>query len=143
MYKRILLAYDGSEAGQKALLDSQEVVQMNQGAELFLVAVMPQDSVFIGGEGAFYDPQLADLEKKKFEGVLAEGLQRLTGATKGELLVGHPVDAIATYAKKIGADLIVVGHKHQQSWAKRWWGGSVSKSLVEHSPCSVLVAITP
>ena len=146
MYKRILLAYDGSEAGQKALLDSQEVCQMNQGAQLFLVAVMPQDSVFIGGEGAFYDPQLADLEKKKFQGVLAEGLQRLSGTTQpanGELLVGHPVDAIATYAKKIGADLIVVGHKHQQSWAKRWWSGSVSKSLIEHSPCSVLVAITP
>jgi nucleotide-binding universal stress UspA family protein len=146
MYKRILLAYDGSEAGQKALLDSQEVCQMNQGAQLFLVAVMPQDSVFIGGEGAFYDPQLADLEKKKFQGVLAEGLQRLSGTTqpaKGELLVGHPVDAIATYAKKIEADLIVVGHKHQQSWAKRWWSGSVSKSLIEHSPCSVLVAITP
>lgn len=146
MYKRILLAYDGSEAGQKALLDSQEVCQMNQGAQLFLVAVMPQDSVFIGGEGAFYDPQLADLEKKKFQGVLAEGLQRLTGTAqpaKGELLVGHPVDAIATYAKKIEADLIVVGHKHQQSWAKRWWSGSVSKSLIEHSPCSVLVAITP
>ena len=146
MYKRILLAYDGSLAGQKALLDCQEVAQVHRGAEVFLVAVMPQDSVFIGGEGAFYDPQLADLEKKKFQGVLAEGLQRLAGTTqpeaRGELLVGHPVDAIATYAKKIEADLIVVGHKHQESWAKRWWSGSVSKSLIEHSPCSVLVAIT-
>ena len=144
MYKKILLAYDGSLAGQKALLDCQEVAQM-QGAETFLVAVMPQDSVFIGGEGAFYDPQLADLEKKKFQGVLAEGLQRLSGGAKpatGELLVGHPVDAIASYAKKIDADLIVVGHKHQQSWAKRWWSGSVSKTLIEHAPCSVLVVIT-
>ncbi|APV49186.1 universal stress protein [Betaproteobacteria bacterium GR16-43] len=144
MYKKILLAYDGSLAGQKALLDCQEVAQM-QGSETFLVAVMPQDSVFIGGEGAFYDPQLADLEKKKFQGVLAEGLQRLSGCAKpatGELLVGHPVDAIASYAKKIDADLIVVGHKHQQSWAKRWWSGSVSKTLIEHAPCSVLVVIT-
>ena len=146
MYKRILLAYDGSQAGQKALLDCKEVAQI-QGSELFLVAVMPQDSVFIGGEGAFYDPQLADLEKKKFQGVLAEGLERLSDAgskpASGELLVGHPVDAIATYAKKVAADLVVVGHKHQQSWAKRWWSGSVSKSLIEHSPCSVLVVITP
>ena len=28
-------------------------------------------------------------------------------------------------------------------WAKRWWSGSVSKSLIEHSPCNVLVVITP
>lgn len=144
MYKRILLAYDGSQAGQKALLDCQEVAQM-QGSELFLIAVMPQDSVFIGGEGAFYDPQLGEMEKKKFEGILADGLQRLADpkrSVKGEVVVGHPVDAIVDYAQRIDADLVVVGHKHLEGWAKRWWSGSVSKTLIEHSPCSVLVAIT-
>lgn len=144
MYKRILLAYDGSQAGQKALLDCQEVAQM-QGSELFLIAVMPQDSVFIGGEGAFYDPQLGEMEKKKFEGILADGLQRLADpkrSVKGEVVVGHPVDAIVDYAQRINADLIVVGHKHLEGWAKRWWSGSVSKTLIEHAPCSVLVVIT-
>jgi len=144
MYKRILLAYDGSQAGQQALLDCREVAQM-QGSELFLIAVMPQDPVFTGGEGAFYDPRLAEMDKKKYEGILAEGLSRLsdTGrAVKGEVVVGHPVDGIVDYAKRIQADLIVVGHKHLDGWAKRWWSGSVSKSLIEHSPCSVLVTIT-
>lgn len=144
MYKRILLAYDGSQAGQKALLDCREVAAM-QGAELFLIAVMPQDPVFTGGEGAFYDPRLAEADKKKYEGILQEGLGRLADpqrSVKGELVVGHPVDAIVEYAKKIQADLIVVGHKHLGGWAKRWWSGSVSKSLIEHSHCSVLVAIT-
>eukprot|EP01034_Spumella_vulgaris_P015789 gene15789-20173_t len=40
MYKRILLAYDGSDAGQKALLDCQDLAHWSQSA-LFLVAVMP------------------------------------------------------------------------------------------------------
>ena len=40
MYKRILLAYDGSDAGQKALLDCQDLANWSR-AELFLVAVMP------------------------------------------------------------------------------------------------------
>ena len=144
MYKRILLAYDGTQAGQKALLDCQEVANM-QGSELFLIAVMPPDSVFIGGEGAFYDPQMAERDKKKHEAVLAEGLERLTDPkrpVKGELVVGHPVDAIVDYARKIDAELIVVGHKHREGWAKRWWSGSVSKTLIEYSPCSVLVVIT-
>ena len=37
MYKRILLAYDGSEPGQKALLDASEIAEWG-GADVFLVA---------------------------------------------------------------------------------------------------------
>ena len=40
MHKRILLAYDGSEAGQKALLECGEIARWSH-AELYLVAVMP------------------------------------------------------------------------------------------------------
>ena len=144
MYKRILLAYDGSQAGQKALLDCREVAQM-QSAEVYLVAVMPQDPVFAGGEGTFYDPRIAEMDKQKYEAILADGVGRLSDPgrpAKGEVVVGHPVDAIVHYAKKIQADLIVVGHKHLEGWAKRWWSGSVSKTLIENSPCSVLVVIT-
>ena len=61
---------------------------------------------------------------------------------EGTVLVGDPVTEIARYAREIGADLIVVGHRHLDSWAQRWWRGSVSKALIEHAPCNVLVAIT-
>ena len=60
----------------------------------------------------------------------------------GEMLVGDAVQEITEYARKIDADLIVVGHKHLKGWAARWWRGSTSASLIEHSPCSVLVVIT-
>ena len=45
MYKRILLAYDGSEAGQKALLECRELAQWSQ-CEIELVAVMPSMMAF-------------------------------------------------------------------------------------------------
>ena len=144
MYKRILVAYDGSEAGQKALLDSQELAQWSN-AELHLVAVMPPASALIGGEGYVYDPRIEEEERREYKSILEEGLRRLTGtgrAAKGEVLVGDAVDEIARYATKISADLVVLGHKHLGSWAARWWRGSVSKALIEHSPCSVLVVIT-
>jgi nucleotide-binding universal stress UspA family protein len=144
MYKRILVAYDGSEAGQKALLDSQELAQWAN-SELHLVAVMPPASALIGGEGYVYDPRIEEEERREYKNILEEGLRRLsdTGrAVSGEVLVGDAVDEIARYATKIGADLIVVGHKHLGSWAARWWRGSVSKALIEHAPCSVLVVIT-
>jgi nucleotide-binding universal stress UspA family protein len=145
MYKRILLAYDGSDAGQKALLDSRELAHWSQ-SELVLIAVMPSAMSFVGLEGGVYDMELEEREKKKHQAVLEDGLRRLSEggyAARGDVLVGEAVDEITKYAKKIGADLIVVGHKHLDSWAARWWRGSISGALIEHAPCSVLVAITP
>jgi nucleotide-binding universal stress UspA family protein len=144
MYKRILLAYDGSEAGQKALLDCDEIAQWSK-AQLHLVAVMPPPAALIGGEGFVYDTRGEEEERKRYEAVLAEGLRRLAQSghrAQGEVVMGDAVDEITRYARETDADLIVVGHKHLDSWAARWWRGSVSKTLIEHAPCSVLVAIT-
>ena len=144
MYKKILLAYDGSEAGQKALLDCGEIAQWSQ-AELHLVAVMPSAMSFVGLEGGVYDVELEEREKKKYRGVLEDGLRRLAegGFTaRGEVVTGEAIDEITKYARRIQSDLIVVGHKHLDSWAARWWRGSISGALIEHAPCSVLVVIT-
>jgi len=35
----------------------------------------------------------------------------------------------------------VVGHEHKNSWVQRWWHASISPSLIEEAPCSVLVSI--
>ena len=144
MYKRILLAYDGSETGQKALLDCSDIAQWSQ-SELFLVAVMPSPATFIGAEGGVYDAGSEERDREQYQGILDEGLRQLESAghpAKGEVLVGDAVDEIAKCAQRIEADLIVVGHKHLDGWAARWWRGSSSSTLIEHAHCSVLVAIT-
>jgi nucleotide-binding universal stress UspA family protein len=145
MYKRILLAYDGSQTGQKALLDCRDMANLAQ-AELFLIAVRPPATAFIGGEEAgIYDPEREKDEERQYQGIFDDGLKRLSELgrpAQGELVVGDAVDEITRYAKKIAADLVVVGHKHLEGWAARWWRGSVSKSLIAQSPCSVLVVIT-
>jgi nucleotide-binding universal stress UspA family protein len=144
MYKRILLAYDGSEPGQKALLDCDEIARLTQG-EIHLTAVMPPPTAMIGGEGFVYDVSRDEEDRKRYRAILDEGLKRLESSghkATGELLEGEAVDEIVRHAKKIGAELIVVGHRHLDSWTARWWRGSVSKVLIEHSPCSVLVVIT-
>ena len=144
MYRKILLAYDGSEAGQKALLDCDEIAQMHK-AEVFLVAVMPPAAALIGGEGFVYDARREEEDRRRYQDVLDDGVRRLADKghrTSGEVVVGEAVDEIVRYARRIDADLILVGHKHLDSWAARWWRGSLSKSLIEHAPCSVLVVIT-
>lgn len=145
MYKRILLAYDGSKSGQKALLDCHDLVQWSQ-ASLTLIAVMPLQMDLVAVEGGIYDTGILDQEKKKHQSILDEGLRQLADAgytASGEVLIGETVNEITKYARKIEADLIVVGHKHLDGWAARWWRGSVSGALIEHAPCSVLVAIIP
>jgi len=144
MYKRVLLAYDGSESGQKALLNCREIAQWSH-SELFLVAIMPPP-INVAVDGVFYDGGTgAESERQRYEEILAEGLQQLSGAghaATGEVLVGDSVEQISSYARKIGADLIVVGHRHLDSWAARWWRGSSTRALIEYAPCSVLVVIT-
>ena len=144
MYQRILLAYDGSETGQQALLECREVAQWSRAA-VSLVAVTPLYINMVGVEAGIYDSDLAAEEKEKYTGILNDGLQKLQAAgfqATGEVLLGETVDEIVRCARKIDADLIVVGHRHLDGWAARWWRGSVSKSLIEHAPCSVLVVIT-
>jgi nucleotide-binding universal stress UspA family protein len=146
MYQRILLAYDGSEAGQRALLDCQEIAQLNH-SELLLVAVMPLTTAYVGFEGGVYESSAEEREliKQKYHDILADGLRRLAESGRsatGEVVVGESVDAITQFARKIEADLIVVGHKHLEGWAARWWRGSMSRSLIEYAHCSVLVVIT-
>jgi nucleotide-binding universal stress UspA family protein len=144
MYKTIVLAYDGSEAGQQALLQSQELAQWSH-AVLWLVAVMPSPVNLAGYDGSIYIPEIAERDKQRFQTILDDGLKRMTDAgfqAQGELLTGDSVHAIAEFARKTAADLIVVGHKHLDSWAARWWRGSTSSALIEQAPCSVLCVIT-
>jgi nucleotide-binding universal stress UspA family protein len=142
MYKRLLLAYDGSESGQRALLDCQDIAQWSQ-SKVFLVAVMPLPATYIA-EGIFVDTAQEDQVRREFQGVLDEGLRRLAAAgfnASGEVLVGDTVKEITRYAREIEADLIVVGHKHHEGWAARWWRGATSPALIEHAHCSVLAVI--
>lgn len=144
MYKNIILAYDGSSLGQKALLETLELAQWSH-AKLWLVAVMPAVSGFPTIDGGMYSPELASQQTERYEHVLADGLHRLTGGgyeARGEILTGEIVHEITAFARRMEANLIVVGHKHLDSWAARWWAGSISGALIEHAPCSVLCVIT-
>ncbi|WP_411881692.1 universal stress protein [Polaromonas sp. YR568] len=144
MYKRILLAYDGSISGQKALLDCRDIAQWS-GASLTLIAVMPLQRQVVAAEGVIYEKSVIEEDRDKYRGILNDGLRRLLESgheAQGEVLYGETVDEIARYARQLEADLIVVGHRHLEGWAARWWRGSVSKSLIAQAPCSVLVVIT-
>lgn len=143
MYQNIVLAYDGSLASQEALLNCKELSQWHQ-SNVHLLAVVPYDLVAIGPESAYYSEEHNKVEHDRYVKVLNDGISQLskTGINaQGELRRGDPVDQIVQYATEISAELIILGHKHRDSWIERWWRGSISKALIEESPCSVLVVI--
>ncbi len=143
MYKNIVLAYDGSLASQEALINCKDLSQWQQ-AHVHLLAVVPYDLVSMGPETSYYKEEHNKIEHDRFVHVLNDGVSQLTQTgvkAVGELRKGDAVDQIVHYAQEISADLIILGHKHRDSWIERWWRGSISKALIEHSPCSVLVVI--
>ena len=141
MYKRIVLAYDGSDSGQNALLDCRDLAQWSH-AELALVAVMPTGIGLVAMEGGMFDTDMMDRERQIMQARLEDGLQRLqsTGSkVSGALLVGDTVEEITRYAKKMEADLIVVG-SHGHTGLTRLMLGSVATKVVAESTVPVLVA---
>jgi len=146
MYKRILLAYNGTHEGRTALFECTDVASFGT-AEMHLLAVAtPPPLMFVEGfEGIVADPGHVD-ESKRMEDVLAEGLAALNErgfAATGHLAKGEPVDEICRVAADLACDLIVVGHQQQHSFLGRWWRGSVSTNLLDHAPCSILIAMIP
>ncbi|HMN81271.1 MAG TPA: universal stress protein [Burkholderiaceae bacterium] len=146
MYKRILLAYDGSEEGRTALFECTDLARL-AGADLHLVAVIPPLSPMVFSDVVAPDmPDVLGVDTQRFEQILKEGVQMLNErglGTQGRLARGEPVHEICAAAKELKVELVVVGHKRARSWAQRWWRGSVGATLIDHSPCSVLVAMPP
>lgn len=141
-YHKILLAYNGSKDGDLALLECAELADFLQAeTHLLAVATMPP-SLFLT-EG-FVPEEMLEEEKKRTQAVLDDGINRLKGRgfnVVGHLAVGEPVEEICRLARDLRVNLIVVGHNQKTTFAARWWKGSVGATLLDHAPCSVLIAL--
>jgi nucleotide-binding universal stress UspA family protein len=140
MYTRVLLAYDGSIEGRRALREGAKLAQLCQ-AEVFLLAVVELPSVVTPDAGLAIP---ISNQTANYESTLAEGVERLKElgfSPTARLEAGDPGQTIADVAEEIGAQLVVVGHRPQGRLA-RWWFGSVGSYLVKRLHCSVLVGQT-
>lgn len=141
MYRRIVLAYDGSREGRAALREGA-LLARRLGAEIFLLAVVAESPGMRVAEGAHAGAIVYQLETYKT--ILDEavsGLRQLGISLQAKLAQGDPAQEIAAYARQVGADLVVVGHR-RQSLLQRWWSGSSGAYLSDHLNCSLLIART-
>jgi nucleotide-binding universal stress UspA family protein len=137
MYKKILLAYDGSEAAQLALAAGLNLAKIH-GAELWALAVQERRPRFGG-------PIDEVQEEKKFAsqqyGKLLEGVRRLAQEAGIELKIlmrlGLPAKIIIDVVKEGRFDLIILGHI---GLAGVWeLMGTTAEKVSRHAPCSVMI----
>ena len=144
MYRCIVLAYDSSREGARALREGARIAA-TCAAKTHLLAVMQLPAGVAIGEG-FDCGKLVQEAVAHARSVLDLGLTKLRDEYRveatGHLLCGDPVDRISALAAEVGADLIVVGHQ-KRGPLSRWWSTSVGASLIDSAPCSVLIALKP
>ena len=113
MYKKVLLAYDGSVEGRRALREGAKLAQLCQ-AEVFLLAVVEVSSIMTPEAGLTIP---IELQTEDYKAILNEGCDRLKAlgfTPNARLEVGDAGQKIAEVAEEIGAHLVVVGHRPHQ-----------------------------
>jgi nucleotide-binding universal stress UspA family protein len=139
MYKRILLAYDGSVEGRTALREGA-LLARQCGAQVFLLSVLVDTGTFLLADVAHAGASVQ--VEDAFRDVLNEGVARLRQLgfdPVAKMVRGEPAEEIGAYARQIEADLIVVGHRRQSAF-DRWWSGPRGAYLMDYTDCSLLVA---
>ncbi|HEY9085863.1 MAG TPA: universal stress protein [Candidatus Tyrphobacter sp.] len=140
MFKKILVALDGSACAQSAFTVAESLAKA-ESAKLVLCTVV--DPIEVAGEHAPAVPTDAALAQARAaaEKTLAEtaGQARAAGIeTETAALSGEPAYEIDRYARDIGADAVVMG-THGRSGLKRLFMGSVAEAVLRAAPCPVIV----
>ncbi len=145
MYKRILVATDGSALSKKAVASAIELAALS-GAELIAVKVSPRyPQSYFEGSLPLSASEISKIEKgwtevaqKVLDAVLksanAKGVQAKAVVVKSDIVS----DALIAAAKKHKADLIVMA-SHGRRGIKRLLLGSETQQVLTHANIPVLV----
>lgn len=143
--KRLLIAYDGSEASQKAIDMALQCSTTED--ELVLLTVIPAalveswftnmllptiDLSTVVSPGTFKEKAMENLGK------IAKQLEGKVSKVDVAVEAGDPADEILLVAKKYDSDIIFVGYKGYGKEG-RFLLGSVTDKVVRHASRSVLV----
>ena len=139
MFKKILLAYDGS-GGAKAALKVGIGLAKSLGAELQSISVEEELPHYAATMGEVQDAKervdeyFRVLTKEARDQAALAGVELQTAIRQG-----HEVEIIVNYAKEGGFDLLLAGyHGHSRIFERVM--GSTAQSIIRLSPCSVLLA---
>jgi nucleotide-binding universal stress UspA family protein len=142
MFKRILWATDGSEAGDVALPVVKEIAAENRG----VIVVFHSDQRLVGARAYGYpvhvdETDLKDRVRALVAELCEEGYQASAEIVTSNTMSGVAHD-IAEAAERDGADLVVVATRGHTTLGGLLLG-SVTQRLLHFAPCPVLVVPVP
>jgi nucleotide-binding universal stress UspA family protein len=130
--KRILIAYDGSEAAGRAFDQALDLAG-KYGAELDVLTVARPPEF-----GEEVETEAVIENSRHHAHQIQKPLKDKAPTARFEVAVGHPAVKITAWAEEHGIDMIVVGHRGKTLF-DRWLIGSVAKKVISYAPCSVYV----
>lgn len=138
VFKKILVANDGSKHGVQALTLALGLAQQNN-SELNMVCV---EEIPYLSESVDESREMAAIVARRIEGVFQRARARaeeyrLTLNT--HLLKGHPVRTIVKLAADLNVDLLIVGARGHSALYVRMIGSQADR-IMKLAPCPVLVA---
>lgn len=146
MYRRILVAVDGSETSNKAISAALEMASYSGGRSVVrLIHVLDEIAYFMGLDpyaGQSYS--VISVMREAGEKILADGLAivQSSGVQVDTVLVdhlgSHLAETVAAEAKAWDASLVVVG-THGRRGLGRMLLGSGAEQIIRLATCPVLV----
>jgi nucleotide-binding universal stress UspA family protein len=137
MFKRIVVANDGSDGGFRALALACDLAKRH-GATLHMISVEELPNIPASIDEVI---ETKSEENRKFHDVLARAhtlAKKKAVKLNAEVVAGHAVAAIVATVKARKADLLVVGFMGHSALYQRIIGGTADR-LVRLAPCPVLV----
>ena len=138
MFRKILVAHDGSEGAHKAFATALDVSARCE-AVLHMISVIEVHAHFASTMGEVIEER--DEENKLYAQVKHDATRMASERGvrfHSEIVAGHEVETIIRFAREGGYDLLVIGFMGHSKVFGRIWGGT-SQNLTRLSPCSVLV----
>jgi nucleotide-binding universal stress UspA family protein len=137
MYRRILIASDGSEGAGRALSAAIDLAKRHE-AELHMVCVEELPRFPTTMDEVIEETEAAN---DRFARVIEHG--RALAASRHvtlqtHVIAGHVVSSIVDFIERNGYDLLVVGFMGHSALYNRMIGSTTDR-LVELAPCAVLV----
>jgi nucleotide-binding universal stress UspA family protein len=138
MFKRILLAVDGSDHALHAAKMAGELARNMNAESLRIVVAFSHIPSYLG------EPNMQtaiDSRMKEADDILRVSLSavgKVPGEIHTELIEGSPAEAIIDVAETRHSDVIVMGSRGISTLAGLLLG-STSQKVVSHAPCPVLI----
>jgi nucleotide-binding universal stress UspA family protein len=143
MFERVLLCYDASDAGRKALKRGAELAIL-VGAEVFVLSVLSEAAsraaLMAGAVGTICVTDY-ELEHQRSLDESLNWLRARGVSARGRLVCGDTLEAIVSHAKQLSSDLVVVSH-YPTPTGTRWWSNIGRPSLAEQLNCCVFIAVS-